>query len=94
MSFSVDERRQLRILGLLPPAVQTQEIQVSAALENLKRCETDLDRYIYLMNLLDRNERLFYRVINDNIQLTMPLIYTPIVGLACQKYGLLLGNPK
>lgn len=94
LAFSVNERRELGILGLLPPAVQTQDTQVTVALEYLKRCETDLDRYVYLMALLDRNERLFYRVVNDNVELTMPLIYTPVVGLACQKYGLVLGNPK
>lgn len=93
LSFSIKERRQLGILGLLPPAVQTQSDQVSVALQNLKRCENDLDRYIYLMGLLERNENLFFRVVNDNIELTMPLIYTPTVGLACQKYGLVLRNP-
>src|SRR6218665_3514624 len=93
LSFSIKERRQLGILGLLPPAVQAQSDQVSVALQNLKRCENDLDRYIYLMGLLERNENLFFRVVNDNIELTMPLIYTPTVGLACQKYGLVLRNP-
>lgn len=92
-AFSVKERRQLGVLGLLPPAVQTQSDQVCVALENLDRCENDLDQYIYLMGLLERNEKLFYRVVNDNIERTMPLIYTPTVGHACQKYGLVLRNP-
>jgi len=93
LSFSVKDRRHLGILGLLPPAVLTQSDQVAGALENLARCENELDKYIYLMGLLERNEKLFFRVVNDNIELTMPLIYTPTVGLACQKYGLVLRNP-
>jgi malate dehydrogenase (oxaloacetate-decarboxylating)(NADP+) len=93
-AFSHDERRRLRLRGLLPPAVLTQEQQVEKILENVRGQHTDLERYLYLMALQDRNERLFHRVVLDHLEELMPIIYTPTVGLACQLYGHLWQRAK
>ena len=82
------------IHGLLPPSILTQDQQVFIVMQNFYRWDSDLDRYIYLMGLQDRNEKLFYRVIAENVELMMPVIYTPTVGLACQKYGLIFRKPR
>lgn len=94
LAFSHEERQVLGIHGLLPAAVKTEEEQVKHAHILLERCATDLDRYIYLMGLQDRNERLFYRVLSSDISNMMPLVYTPTVGLACQKFSMIFTNPK
>lgn len=90
----MSEKQQLKLHGLLPPAVLTQEDEIKIALLNFERCAADLDKYIYLMDLLARNERLFYRVVMDNLEVTLPIIYTPTVGLACQNFGLLFRHPQ
>ncbi|CRK88208.1 CLUMA_CG001989, isoform A [Clunio marinus] len=94
LAFTHEERQTLGIHGLLPYAVKSEEEQVKHAHLLLERCATDLDRYIYLMGLQDRNERLFYRVLASDISNMMPLVYTPTVGLACQKFSLIYTNPK
>jgi malate dehydrogenase (oxaloacetate-decarboxylating)(NADP+) len=86
-AFTEEERDRLKLRGLLPPRVLTQEQQVRKVLENLHTQHSDIDKYSYLISLQDRNERLFYRVVTDHLQETMPIIYTPTVGLACQLYG-------
>ena len=78
----------------MPPCVHTPEQQSFIVLQNFYRFDNDLDRYIYLMGLQDRNEKLFYRVVTENVELMMPVIYTPTVGLACQKYGLIFRKPR
>jgi malate dehydrogenase (oxaloacetate-decarboxylating)(NADP+) len=79
---------------LIPPAIRTQEEQSHNVLLNFNRWDNDLDKYIYLMGLQDRNEKLFYRVVTDNVEKMMPIIYTPTVGLACLKYGLIFRKPR
>ncbi|MBM3278316.1 MAG: NAD-dependent malic enzyme [Candidatus Handelsmanbacteria bacterium] len=93
-AFTGAERQALGLRGLLPPRVNTQEQQVARVLENLRRKPSDLEKYIYLVSLPDRNETVFYRVVIDHIQELMPLIYTPTVGLACQMYGHILRRPR
>jgi malate dehydrogenase (oxaloacetate-decarboxylating)(NADP+) len=93
-AFTREERARLNLTGLLPPAVLSQEQQVEKILENVRGQHTDLERYLYLMALQDRNERLFYRVVLDHLQELMPVIYTPTVGLACQLYGHLWQRAK
>ncbi|CAF4409485.1 unnamed protein product [Rotaria sp. Silwood2] len=88
-AFTIEERQLLRIHGLLPPSIATIDLQVERFMENLRHMPDDLSRYISLLALQDRNETLFYRVITQHTQETMPLVYTPTVGLACQK-GLFL----
>ncbi len=86
-AFTEEERDLLGLRGLLPPRVTDMQEQVCRVLENFERKETDLERYIHMMSLLDRNETLFYRIVLDNIEKMLPIIYTPTVGLACQKFG-------
>ncbi|XP_050455916.1 NADP-dependent malic enzyme isoform X3 [Cataglyphis hispanica] len=94
MAFTIEERQVLGIHGLLPVAVKTQDEQVELCRLNLERYTDDLSKYIYLIGLLDRNEKLFYRLVSENVSKMMPLIYTPTVGLACQKFGLVYRRPR
>lgn len=94
MGFTLRERQILGIHGLIPPAFRTQEEQSHNVLLNFNRWSNDLDKYIYLMGLQDRNEKLFYRVVTDNVEKMMPIIYTPTVGQACLKYGLIFRKPR
>jgi len=86
-AFTEAERDALGLRGLLPPRVTTQPEQISRVLNNMRRLPTDLDKYIFLTALHDRNETLFFRVVMENAEEIMPLIYTPTVGLGCQLYG-------
>lgn len=94
MAFTIEERQALGIHGLLPARVKTQEEQVHLCKLSIERYEDPLNKYIYLMGLLDRNERLFYRFVGENVADMMPIVYTPTVGLACQKYGLIYRRPR
>lgn len=86
-AFSEVERDALGLRGLLPPHVQTQDEQVARFLVNMRRLPDPLDKFMALTSLHDRNEALFFRVVCDNLDEIMPLIYTPTVGLACQRFG-------
>uniref|UniRef100_A0A673L1H4 Malic enzyme n=1 Tax=Sinocyclocheilus rhinocerous TaxID=307959 RepID=A0A673L1H4_9TELE len=94
MAFSLEERLQLGIHGLLPPCFLSQDVQVLRFLRNYELKKDDLDRYVFLMGLQDRNEKLFYRVLTSDIERFMPIVYTPTVGLACQQYGLTFRRPR
>jgi malate dehydrogenase (oxaloacetate-decarboxylating)(NADP+) len=83
-AFSEKERDAFGLRGLLPPHRLSQEEQAARILNNLRRLPDDLERYVALNALHDRNEALFFRVVCDNIDEIQPLIYTPTVGLACQ----------
>ena len=93
-AFTEAERDALGLRGLLPPRPLTEEAQEVRLLENLQRKPNDLEKYIFLVGLQDRNETLFYRVLVDNLEEMMPLIYTPTVGQACQLYGHILRRPR
>lgn len=82
------------IHGLLPAIVKTTEEQIKHCHILLDRLDNDLDKYMYLMNLQSHNERLFYQVLASDIGKMMPLVYTPTVGLGCQKFSLVFQNPK
>ena len=86
-AFTDAERDLLGLRGLLPARLQTQQEQMRRVLVNLTRKSTALERYIFLIALLDRNETLFYRTIVDNMEQMLPLIYTPTVGQACEQYS-------
>jgi len=86
-AFTDRERDALGLRGLLPARVHTQPEQVQRVLSNLRGQSSDLEKYIFLTALHDRNETLFFRVVMENAEEIMPLIYTPTVGLGCQLYG-------
>uniref|UniRef100_A0A8C4IZK6 Malic enzyme n=2 Tax=Dromaius novaehollandiae TaxID=8790 RepID=A0A8C4IZK6_DRONO len=94
MAFTLEERLQLGIHGLLPPCFLSQDVQVLRVMKNYENKSNDLDKYIVLMTLQDRNEKLFYRVLTSDIERFMPIVYTPTVGLACQQYGLTFRRPR
>ncbi len=93
-AFSKEERKALRLEGLLPPHVSSQEEQVLRVMENFHRKPDNLERYIHMIALQDRNETLFYRVVLDHIEEMMPIIYTPTVGQGCQEYGHIFRRPR
>ena len=93
-AFSETERDALGLRGLLPPQVATQDIQVARVLENFRRLTTPLEKYILLEALQDRNEALYFRVVTENPDEMMPIIYTPTVGLACQQFGHIYRRPR
>jgi len=94
MATTIEERQLLGIHGLLPPRVKTQAEQVSHCLRNVRRYADPLDQYIYLTDLLERNERLFYKLLSEHTEELMPVVYTPTVGEACQKFGYIYRRPQ
>ena len=86
-AFTDRERNELGLRGLLPAKVDTMAEQIMRSLENYHDKPDDLEKYIYLAALHDRNETLFYRLLIDHIEEMMPIVYTPTVGKACQLYG-------
>ncbi len=94
MAFTDAERDVLGLRGLLPPHVLSQEEQEARVLENFRRKSSDLEKYIDLNALHDRNEALFFRIVIDNPDEMLPIIYTPTVGLACQQFGHIFQRPR
>uniref|UniRef100_A0A8I3N3L0 Malic enzyme n=2 Tax=Canis lupus familiaris TaxID=9615 RepID=A0A8I3N3L0_CANLF len=94
MAFTLEERLQLGIHGLIPPCFLSQDVQLLRIMRYYERQQSDLDKYIILMTLQDRNEKLFYRVLTSDVEKFMPIVYTPTVGLACQQYGLTFRRPR
>jgi malate dehydrogenase (oxaloacetate-decarboxylating)(NADP+) len=93
-AFSDVERDALGLRGLLPPHIHTQEEQMARFLQYLRHLNDPLDKFVALNALRDRNEGLFFRVVCDNVDEIMPLIYTPTVGLACQRFGHIFQRPR
>ena len=93
-AFTEAERDALGLRGFLPAHVLSMQDQVQRVLVNLRSLPNDLEKYIALNSLHDRNEALFFRVVCDNIDEIQPLIYTPTVGLACQRFGLIFQRPR
>ena len=93
-AFTEAERDALGLRGLLPPHVHTQEEQAARFMTNLRKLTDPLDKFVALNALHDRNESLFFRVVIDNIDEIQPIIYTPTVGLACQKFGQIFQRPR
>ena len=93
-AFSEQERDALGLRGLLPAHILSQGEQAARVLTHLRHLPDDLEKYVALNALHDRNEALFFRVVCDNIDEIQPLIYTPTVGLACQKFGHIFQRPR
>ncbi|MEW6542720.1 MAG: NAD-dependent malic enzyme [Nitrospirota bacterium] len=93
-AFTEQERRDLGLLGLLPPHVDTVEEQLARAYDAYRRKDSDLERHIFLRALQDENETLFYRLTLEHIEEMMPIIYTPVVGEACQHFSRIYRHPR
>src|SRR5271155_2429443 len=86
-AFTTEERRKYGLEGLLPPAVTTIELQVARRHAEIAKLDDDLQKYLVLSDLQARNETLFYAVLMADPATYMPLVYTPTVGEACQKFA-------
>ncbi len=93
-AFTMAERDALGLHGLLPPHVSTQDEQVERVMDNFKRKTSDLEKYIFMIALMERNQQLFYRVVMDYIEEMLPILYTPTVGKACLEYGHIFRRPR
>jgi len=93
-AFTERERDALGLRGLLPPRVFSLEEQVKRSLAAIRRKSDALEKYIYITNLQNRNEILFYRLVMENLEEMIPLIYTPTVGEACLQYGAIFRRPR
>ncbi|CAG2112006.1 unnamed protein product, partial [Medioppia subpectinata] len=94
LAFTTREREALYLKGLLPPCIRTQDMQVELAMTNIRLQKDDLGKYMFLRELQDHNKRLFYRVLQLYTSELMPIVYTPGVGAACQKYSMLFKRPR
>lgn len=94
LAFTLEERQALGLHGLLAAKFKTQEEQLEICRISIDRYSENLNKYLYLVELQDRNEKLFFRLLSENIEKYLPIVYTPTVGLACQKFGLIYRRPR
>ena len=93
-AFSHEERVALRLDGLLPPQVNTIEQQVTRVYKGYQQIEDDIEKYQYLRSLQERQEILFYRLMEEHLEEMLPIVYTPTVGMAVQQFSALYQNPR
>ena len=93
-AFTLEERQRLGLRGLLPAQVRTMERQKVRVLDSIRRKDSDIEKYIGLRALQDRNERFFYRMLIDHIDELMPIVYTPTVGQACKEFAHIFRRPR
>src|SRR5258705_2528577 len=93
-AFTEEERKKFGLHGLLPPEIETLDQQLVRAYEAYRRKDDDLERHIYLRALQDTNEVLFYRLLLDHIEEMTPMVYTPVVALACQQFSHIYRRPR
>ncbi|KAL2338029.1 hypothetical protein Fmac_012475 [Flemingia macrophylla] len=94
LAFTEKERDAHYLRGLLPPTVICQETQVKKLLRHIRQYQVPLHKYMAMMDLQERNERLFYKLLLDHVEELLPVVYTPTVGEACQKYGSIFMKPQ
>ncbi|KAK9066222.1 hypothetical protein SSX86_013543 [Deinandra increscens subsp. villosa] len=94
LAFTEKERDAHYIRGLLPPVVVKQDLQVKRTMNDLRQYEVPLHKYQAMMDLQERDERLFYKLLVENVEELLPIVYTPTVGEACQKYGSIFKRPQ
>ncbi|XP_053686359.1 NADP-dependent malic enzyme-like [Sabethes cyaneus] len=94
LAFTLEERQLLGLHGLLAPRIKTMDEQLEICRTAFANYNHDLNKYLYLVDLQDRHEKLFFRLISENVEQMMPIVYTPTVGLACQKFGLIYRRPR
>ncbi|KGN66170.1 NADP-dependent malic enzyme [Cucumis sativus] len=94
LAFTEKERDAHYLRGLLPPAIVTQQLQEKKLMQNIRQYQLPLQKFIAMMELQERNERLFYKLLVDNVEELLPVVYTPTVGEACQKYGSIFRRPQ
>ena len=94
LAFTDAERDANGLRGLLPPVVLSQQEQIDRVMFNIRKLTDPLSKFVALNSLHDRNEALFFRVLCDHIDELQPIVYTPIVGLACQKFGEIFQRPR
>nr|6C7N_A Chain A, Malic enzyme [Sorghum bicolor]6C7N_B Chain B, Malic enzyme [Sorghum bicolor]6C7N_C Chain C, Malic enzyme [Sorghum bicolor]6C7N_D Chain D, Malic enzyme [Sorghum bicolor] len=94
LAFTERERDAHYLRGLLPPAVVSQELQIKKFMNNLRQYQLPIQCYMAMMNLQETDERLFYKLLIENVVELLPYVYTPTVGEACQKYGSIFGRPQ
>ncbi|KAL2229017.1 NADP-dependent malic enzyme [Sesamum indicum] len=94
LAFNEKERDAHYLRGLLPPAIISQELQEKKLMHSLRQYDLPLHKYMAIMELEERNERLFYKLLIDNVEELLPVVYTPTVGEACQKYGSIFRRPQ
>jgi malate dehydrogenase (oxaloacetate-decarboxylating)(NADP+) len=93
-AFTESEKQELGLVGLVPDVTETEDLQMQRVLMQLAHKNTDLDRYIYLLNLLDHNETLFYRTIMSDPARFLPVVYDPTIAEACLKFGHIYRGPR
>ncbi|XP_031382862.1 LOW QUALITY PROTEIN: NADP-dependent malic enzyme-like [Punica granatum] len=94
LAFTEKERDAHYLRSLLPPTVISQQLQEKKLMKNIREYQIPLQKYMALMDLQERNERLFYKLLVDNVEELLPIVYTPTVGEACQKYGSIFRRPQ
>ncbi|HEX7136842.1 MAG TPA: NAD-dependent malic enzyme [Vicinamibacterales bacterium] len=94
ITFKRKERDRLGLTGLLPHRVATERQMVERVIETLERLPRDIDRYVLLSGLQERNERLFYQTVIEHVERILPIIYTPTVGEACREFSHIAREPK
>ena len=93
-AFTEAERQALGIVGLVPDVTETEDVQLQRVMLQLSHKNTDLERYVYLMNLLDHDETLFYRTVMSDPARFLPIVYDPTIGEACLKFGHMFRGPR
>ncbi len=93
-AFTEQEKDQLDLYGILPQQVSTMDLQVDRAYENYSKKTSPIEKYIFLLSLLDRNETLFYRLILNNLEEMLPIVYTPTVGEAAKTFSHMFRKPR